>query len=221
MFSADKIKEMVGQVPFWWHTITLPYDIKTPGTISEAGQLKIAQAIPSELKGKRVLDIGTWDGYYAFLCEARGASPVLAIDNLQHEHLDAFRANPNYLSGFDIAKRILNSKVNYRIMSIYEFDSTEDTFDIVLFLGVYYHLEHPFLALRKIAPKTKELLIIEGTVYPGNEPVMKFRSGDGIDPTCWWDPTENCLSDMLKAVGFKTVQTVFTGARMLMRAYKY
>jgi len=218
-FTREQIEEMVNRVPLWWHTITLPHGIKTPGQVPEAGHERIAKAIPTYLKGKNVLDIGTWDGYYSFLCEARGASRVLAIDNLQYKHRPEFKGS--YRSGFETAKQILDSKVDYRMLDVDDLDSIRETFDLVLFLGVYYHVRHPFLSLEKVAAKTKKLLILEGTVYPHDEPVMKFRGGKGDDPTCWWDASENCLIAMLKSLSFDNVETVYKDyneGRIIVRA---
>jgi len=106
------------------------------------------------------LDIGAWDGYYSFLCESRGARAI-AIDLLPQ------RKRGQSIRGFLTAKKVLNSNVEYILMDLYDIDSLDAAFDIVLFLGVYYHLKHPLYALEKIYNKTRELLVLEGEVLNG------------------------------------------------------
>ena len=220
-FTRQQVVNMVGQVPYWWHTITLPYGIKTPGHVSEKAELEIAMAIPQNLNGKTVLEIGTWDGYYSFFCEARGAERVIAVDNLQYEHL------PQYYSGhpvgIEVAKRILGSKVDYRVIDVYDLDKIQEDADLVLFFGVLYHLENPFLALRKIAAKTKWMLMLETVNYNDDNPVMEFYHTKmmATDQTCWWAQSRSCLELMLKTVGFSKVEIVWDrNGRILVRAEK-
>ena len=87
--------------------------------------------MPNNLSGKTVLDVGTWDGYFAFLAEARGADHVLAIDPMQHN-----RGN----TGFEYAKERLDSDVKHRVVDVFDI---EETFDVVLCFGVLYHVEKP------------------------------------------------------------------------------
>jgi tRNA (mo5U34)-methyltransferase len=217
-FTEAQIRKMVGEVPFWWHTIRLPYGVKTPGFLTEEQEQNIAKFIPADLSGKTVLDIGTWDGYYAFCVEARGASRVIAIDSQQYEHLPEYY--PGHPLGIEVAKKILGSKVDYKMLDVSELDKLQENADLVLFFGVYYHLENPFLALRKISEKTRWMLMLEGDVYPDNEPTMKFYHAGHPDKTCWWNPSKSCLELMLKEVGFSRIETVWRNKRILMKAAK-
>src|SRR6185312_6434904 len=93
--------------------------------------------IPQDLKGARVLDIGTWDGWFAFEMERRGAE-VVAIDCWD---------NPK----FHEIHQVLGSRAEHRVMDVYDLTpATVGRFDIVLFMGVLYHLKHPLRALERV-----------------------------------------------------------------------
>src|SRR5580658_3153416 len=116
----------------WWHSFELPDGRKIDGANDLPG-LKRRLAlfpIPDDLSGKRVLDIGAWDGWFSFELERRGAD-VVSVDNVE---------SPNFL----YLHRELNSRIDYRILDVYELTPQKlGRFDIVLFLGVLYHLKHP------------------------------------------------------------------------------
>jgi tRNA (mo5U34)-methyltransferase len=106
---------------------------------------------PERFDGLTVLDIGTWDGYFSFEAERRGAKRVVAYDMHPPDHY-----------GFAIAKTLLNSSVEYIQGSVY--DLTPDvygTFDVVMFFGVFYHLRYPLLALDRIWEITDQYLLME------------------------------------------------------------
>jgi SAM-dependent methyltransferase len=158
--NKEEILEKIKKVK-WWHSIRLG-PVVTQGAVSPEFEKWKAQAIPRNLEGKSVLDIDAADGYYSFLCEQRGAEKVIAIDVIQS--WKEGRRNIRSLEGFSTAKKILNSKVGYILMDLYDLDALNTNFDVVLFLGVYYHLRHPFYAIEKIYKKTKKLLVFEGEV---------------------------------------------------------
>src|ERR1700693_2036102 len=122
----------------WYHSIELPNGEVIQGIQSLAQQrLRLRQfLIPEDLRGKRVLDIGAWDGWFSFEMERRGAS-VVAVDAVKSEK-------------FLHARELLGSKVEYHIADVYDMRPSElGVFDIVLFLGVLYHLKNPVLALER------------------------------------------------------------------------
>ena len=136
-------------VPRWRHRISLPDGTVTPGVQDSPALLKRLQ-LPEDLSGKTVLDIGCSDGFYSFECERRGASRVLAVDNYSSPLVDS-------PSGFHMAHTLLNSKVEFRQADLFSLDPDEDgCFDIVLFLGVLYHLRHPLLGIERIASLCRE-----------------------------------------------------------------
>ena len=189
----------------WYHTIDLGGGIVTRGI--DDSPLRLARAqLPASLRGLTVLDIGAWDGFFSFECERRGAARVVAAD-----HFSWHGPGWGTKAGFSLARETLGSRVED--IDIDVMDLTPDrvgTFDVVLFLGVLYHLRHPFLALEHVASVTRGLLIMETVVdlVGFGRPAMAFYPGRELnsDPTNWWGPNEAAVRGMLHAVGFSRVE---------------
>lgn len=229
--SMDKetVLKKISQVPYWSHHIEVGYGIVTPGHLQgsrhPSGQKNYLRhlQLPDNLFGKSVLDIGAWDGFFSFEAEKRGASQVLAIDNF---YRDKLKNTGN--QGFEIAKEILKSNVEFKKASVYSLSPEKfGMFDIVLFLGVFYHLKHPLLALEKIFSVTKEILIMETHYDPyrgsKNTPLAVFYEKDEIhnDPTTWWGFNEAGLLAALRSAGFKKSEVLYRyGDRIILKAYK-
>jgi len=200
-FSQQEIQNFFNNIPALFHTFQIN-DIVFPGKYSLELQMWVAQKIPLDLTGKSVLDIGCNDGFFSFLCESRGASRVLGIDSEQYTEVKKWnnKGNPN----FDLMKKILNSKVEYRKMSVYDLDDLEEMFDYVLFFGVYYHLDSPVKAFQKIYPKVKESVFVSGQILNDPNPIMYFYDEDETrDPTNWWIASPSCIQKIGKRMGFK------------------
>ena len=218
--TLQEKKALIDKVPYWWHTIDLGEGVFTPGFTQTKVHKLLSSAIPTNLKGKTVLDIGGWDGYYSFECEKNGAK-VTTIDNYQHKKGQR---------GFDTAKKILNSKVEYHKLDLFSLPKWKETFDIVLLFGVIYHIKYPLKALEIVYSKTNELLILESHYIKTKEkyPLMRFYPEDELsnDHSNWWGPNIQCLEDMLKDVGFKKVEKFKTylnkkeRGRVIIKAYK-
>jgi tRNA (mo5U34)-methyltransferase len=150
--DVEELRREVAAIQ-WFQSIDLGHGIVTPGVDRSARRLKALQ-LPARLDGQSVLDIGTWNGFYAFAAEQRGASRVLATDSAVWREPGIGRA------GFDLAHRALNSGVEGREIDVLELSpDTVGEFDVVLFLGVLYHLRHPLLALERVASVTKRHLV--------------------------------------------------------------
>jgi tRNA (mo5U34)-methyltransferase len=199
--TAPEIQRAVGEIQ-WMHHFDLG-GIQTPGRASKGHQDWLSTVLPSDLANQSVLDIGAWDGFFSFLAEERGARRVLAIDNFQNP--DLHRAGT---AGFDLVKKLRNSKVEYRVMDAMGIDSWTERFDCVFFLGVYYHLRDPFRALRAIrnilAPGGR--LYLEGLVVPGARPLLRFFAPEEIEPTTFCGATLSGIETMLSATGFSQVR---------------
>jgi len=213
--DKDTILRKIAEVPFWWHHIELGYGIVTPGHCWECSyetqRLLLEKLdLPKDLSGKSVLDIGAWDGFFSFEAEKRGASKVLAIDKLYRMEKEG-KSLDKGTKGFEIAKEILASKVEYKIMDVMDLSpESVGKFDIVLCLGVIYHLKDLIRALEKIASVTNEMVIIESLFMNkgGNVPIAQFvETKLHGDPTVWWIPNRACLEAMVRSVGFKKVQS--------------
>ena len=191
----------------WFHSIELGNGVVTKGMKSLKLLKQQAGVIFSPgIQGKSVLDIGAWDGAFSFEAEHLGARDVLATD-----HYSWIGSGWGKKAAFDLAKRALRSSVRELIIDV--LDISEDkvgAFDIVLFLGVFYHLKHPFLALERIAPIAKELLVLDtDTSLDTTEfPVMRFFPGAewAQDASNWWVPNIPCVKAMLAHVGFRRIE---------------
>jgi len=147
MMDRELIKRLVDEHGRWFHEIELAPGIVTPGEDSNRLKLPILDALglPKNAADLRVLDIGCSDGFFSFEMERRGAA-VTAVDFVPEDY-----------TGFAIARRILDSQVEYRMDNVYNLDpSNYGYFDLVLFLGVLYHLRKPLAALDAIRSVMKE-----------------------------------------------------------------
>ena len=158
--------------------------------------------LPKDLTGKTVLDIGAWDGFFSFECERRGAK-VLALDTYAWDH--------HGKAGFELAHETLQSKVESRRLWAEDLDPAEvGQFDVVLFLGVFYHLRDPIAVLDRLRKITRGILVLEThTLVPvmhGRYPLVSFFPGDGLEEGSKYEfcaiPTEEALRQMLRSAGF-------------------
>ena len=204
-------RESVARVPFWWHTIDLGGGVVTPGHDELRSQNVRAQAVPRRLRGKTVLDIGCWDGFFSFLCEKRGAT-VTPIDNFQYRDFvrGKYGVELEGGEGFRAAARLLGSRLKLKRG---DFSTLRGSFDVVLFFGVLYHERHPLLALERLAQLTRQVAVVETHyIKAGSQPSLRFYPGDTLnqDPTNFWGPTLSCVELMLKDVGFRSVSLLQT-----------
>ena len=151
-YSKEEIKNNLEQKNTWYHTININgIQVKNSRTSTQY-QMWVSQAIPVDLTGKSILDVGCSDGFYSFLCEHRNANRVLAMD---YEGFDIQKKMPesekkNITNNFELYKKFLDSKVEYRNIDVNDIDLIKETFDFVLFFGIYYHLENLISVLKKI-----------------------------------------------------------------------
>jgi len=192
----------------WWHTIDLGNGITTPGVDNSPWKLRTLR-MPESLRGMTVLDIGAWDGFFSFEAERRGASRVLATDSFCWSG-----EGWGTKAGFDYAHAALDSKVEDQEIDVLEMSPEKvGQFDLVLFLGVLYHMRHPLLALERVFSVTRRQLILETLVdmMLTRQPAMAFYpEGTLGDPTNWWGPNPAAVVAMLKAVGFSRVELVYS-----------
>ncbi|HET9849710.1 MAG TPA: DUF1698 domain-containing protein [Candidatus Dormibacteraeota bacterium] len=205
--ASDQLRAAVNRIK-WFHRIDLGHGITTPGDDDTPAKLATL-GFPADLRGQTVLDIGAWDGFFSFEAERRGASRVLATDWFCW-------GGPGWgtKAGFDLARQALNSSVEDKEIDVLDISpESVGMFDVVLFLGVLYHLRHPLLALERVFSVTREMLILETGVDLNFywQPAMAFYPGSEAagDPTNWWGPNPAAVEAMLKDVGFKTVRQVY------------
>jgi tRNA (mo5U34)-methyltransferase len=216
--SKDDLKRRVGQLT-WFHQIDLGDGIVTPGRDKTARKLRAMQ-LPS-LVGKTVLDVGANDGFFSFAAERAGAARVVAVDSYAWGKNTASPNAPlaQTKASFDLAHEVLGSRVETIEADLFDLTPEEvGNFDVVLMLGVLYHLRNPLLGLERLTALTKELLVVESLVdlVWAHRPLAAFYPAAVIaeDETNWWAPNPAALRGMLLSCGFREVEHI--GERRLL-----
>lgn len=223
----DEIRELVAGVRQWHHRMHFPHGISSPGAYNP-GDLFRRLGL-TDLRGKRVLDIGTRDGFFAFECEKLGAQ-VVAIDSVAVER-----------TGFAAARKILGSTVDYQVANVYDMTPERfGEFDVVLFLGVLYHLRHPLLALDRLRALCRGMIFVETWTcdaglmlgFEHAKPIVELapelagipfaqflpRGRFHPDWTNKWVPNIACLQALLEDAQFAPQEIQAWGSRTLVRA---
>jgi tRNA (mo5U34)-methyltransferase len=199
--DTDELHARIEAAGPWWHSIELAPGVVTPGGKSQEllrAEVAALRLDDLDLRGKTVIDIGAWDGFYSFEAERRGAARVVALDHFIWS-IDIAKAGqygqscrergvpvepletvpglwcPDTLPGkrgFDLAHAVLGSRVEPRVGDLMSEDPASiGQFDVALFLGVLYHLRNPLGGLMRLAALTREVAIIEShaILLPGHE----------------------------------------------------
>lgn len=221
--EAHAIREELKTLKGFWHSpIDLGHGVITKNKRTQkrfSRRLRLLQ-IPENLSGKRVLDVGTWDGYFAFEMEKRGAE-VLAIDVWDDDHKEIFL----------FSKNKTGSKIDHKKIDVHDIGPENiGLFDIVLCAGLLYHTRYPLIALEKIRSVTKDLLILETVAMVPfmheNYPMIAFFPGDteaiasGRDWKFCAGATIPWIKEALHSVGFKKVEVKYTPSLRLWRKFK-
>jgi tRNA (mo5U34)-methyltransferase len=219
--SREVLRQRIAELGDWFQNMDLGGVETAPehflGDYPRDKWSGFADSIPSKLTGKTVLDIGCNAGFYSIEMKKRGAERVVAIDT-----------DPRYLEQGRFAAACYGVDIDFRQLDVYGVGTLREKFDLVLFMGVLYHLRYPLLALdlirkhvaldllvvqsltrgsAKIAPVAEnypftETAIFEQTGYP----VLYFVEGDyADDPTNWWIPNRACIQAMLRSSGFRII----------------
>jgi tRNA (mo5U34)-methyltransferase len=204
----ESLIEQVNQID-WYHRIELPGGVLTPGKHGPTGLSKLK--LPESLNGKSVLDVGAWDGFYSFETARRGASRVLATDSFVWQ-------NRWTQAGFTLARAALelDAIVDDRIIDVMDLspEAVGETFDVVLCLGVLYHLVNPIAALTRVASMCRELLILETETALNYLPFPAARCWPtdelARDDTNWWSMNRRAITALLQTCGFTDIRVVYS-----------
>jgi tRNA (mo5U34)-methyltransferase len=216
--SDDEIRRQVEALGPWFHNIDLHGIPTAPnhflGDYPAIKWRSFADAIPRNLAGRTVLDIGCNGGFYSIEMKRRGARRVLGIDS-----------DEAYLAQARFAAEIADLDIEFQALSVYDVPALGERFDIVLFMGVLYHLRHPLLALDLVrehvvgdvmvfqsmqrgTPEVAELdedypfwnqALFDQPGFPRLHFIERRYAGD---PTNWWVPNRACVEAMLRSSGF-------------------
>ncbi len=220
----------------WYHTIDLGNGVVTKGISVQ----ETSAAVIPDVAGKSVLDIGAWDGKFSFLAEQKGASRVVALDHYawgvdfvargayweqcinkgllpdqSRDETDFWRPDLPGQRGFNFAAKALDSKVQPIVADFQRVDLDElGRFDVVLYLGVLYHMKEPLTCLERLRAVTKEVAVIETEAVHlqglDNEVLLQFHAGSSLrtDFGNWYVPTIEALHNLCRAAGFARIETV-------------
>lgn len=199
----------------WYHTIDLGDGIVTPGAFDHRPVMQ-SYPLPRRLDGLRVLDVATFDGYWAFEFERRGAAEVVALDIEKVADLDLAPAVRALLPreelerrtglGFALAKERLGSKVKREVLSIYDLSPQKlGTFDLVFCSDLLLHLNSPVRALQKLRSVTGGMALLTEPFNPSLPPRTTAYCG-GQDHTVWWSFSAECLRQLIVDAGFDGVE---------------
>jgi tRNA (mo5U34)-methyltransferase len=219
--STDQIRQRIQELGQWFHNLDLQ-GVKTApdhflGDYPNTKWQRFANALPQDLRGQTVLDVGCNGGFYSIQMKLRGADRVVGVDT-----------DDAYLAQARFAAEVSEVEIDFRHLSVYELQRLREKFDLVLFLGVLYHLRHPLLALDVLHEHAvKDVLVIQSMLrgsefvaevdddyefaereifldhkFPQMYFIEKRFSGD---PTNWWIPNRACLEAMLRSAGFEIV----------------
>ncbi|MGK4002403.1 TIGR04290 family methyltransferase [Sorangium sp. So ce1036] len=219
--TREQIQDRVRRLGRWFHNIDLG-GVKTApdhflGDYPAFKWKSFAHAIPADLTGKTVLDIGCNAGFYSLEMKRRGAARVLGIDS-----------DEDYLAQARFAAEVSGADIELRNLSVYDVGRLGERFDIVLFMGVLYHLRHPLLALdllhehvvghtlvfqsmqrgsAEVAPLLRDYPFSEARIFDeAGYPRLHFvEDSYSHDPTNWWIPNRACAEAMLRSAGFEIV----------------
>ena len=204
----------------WFHNVHLPDGTQTApnhplGDFPSYKWKELSEHLPPDLTGWRALDLGCNSGFYSVQLAQRGAY-VTALDK-----------DPHFLqqARWVVEQFGLSERIQVQQGQVYDLAQWESKFDLVLFMGVFYHLRYPLLALDLVAAKTNRLLVFQTLTMPGDEIVtppedLEFDARAAMeepgwpkmayiekslagDPTNWWAPNHACIEAMLRSTGLK------------------
>jgi tRNA (mo5U34)-methyltransferase len=218
VMSTDDIRRKVDALGPWFHNLDLHGVRTAPGHfLGDYPTVKwrnFAAVVPDSLEGMTVLDIGCNAGFYAMEMKRRGAARVLGLDS-----------RDEYLAQAKFASEVCALDVEFRNMSVYDVGRLNEKFDLVIFMGVLYHLRHPLLALDLIHEHVAGDMMLFQSMQRGsalaasldadydfwatdqfadeNYPKLHFvEHRYANDPTNWWIPNRSCTEAMLRSAGF-------------------
>jgi tRNA (mo5U34)-methyltransferase len=220
--SPDEIRRRAEALGPWFHNMELGGVWTAPdhflGDYPGVKFRGFADAIPADLSGKSVLDIGCNGGFYSMEMKRRGAARVLGID-----------FDEDYLAQARFAAEVTGHDIEFAKLSVYDVGALGEKFDLVVFMGVLYHLRHPLLALDLIHEHVAGDLLLFQSMQRGSPEMMQVPENPPFtetaifdqpgypklhfieneysnDPTNWWAPNAACSAAMLRSAGFDILE---------------
>jgi tRNA (mo5U34)-methyltransferase len=220
--TREQIRARAAALGDWFHNIDLDGVPTAPNHfLNDYPNVKwrrFRHAIPEDLSGRTVLDIGCNAGFYSIEMKRRGAERVVGID-----------FDDRYLAQARFAAEVKGQDIEFRLLSVYDLAELAERFDVVLFMGVLYHLRHPLLALDLIREHVARDLLVYQSMQRGSPDVAPVRADYDFfeqkhftapgypklhfiehqyagDWTNWWAPNAACSAAMLRSAGFEILE---------------
>jgi tRNA (mo5U34)-methyltransferase len=217
-FTSEELRRRISALGTWFHNMDLAGVATSPnhflGDYPRVKWKRFSHAISADLSGRTVLDIGCNGGFYSLEMKRRGADRVVGIDT-----------DLRYLAQARLASQVTGLEIELRQLSVYDVEELGRQFDVVLFMGVLYHLRHPLLALDLIREYVAHDLFVFQSIQRGNSDILPLKSDYPFeettifertdfprlhfiegryanDPTNWWFPNRACVEAMLRNAGF-------------------
>lgn len=216
-----EVRELIDRVAAieWYHSIDLGHGVVTPGLVDHRGDLD-RYHLPASLAGLRCLDVASWDGFFAFEMERRGAAEVVSFDLESIADIDIPAPHRAELitraegrrqdRGFQLAREVLGSRVVRRCGSVYELSpDAVGRFDLIVVSDLLLHLRDPQLALDHIRSVCAGTLLLADVYHP---PLEEFGDrclaeySPWLPGYTWWQMNVNSLRRMLETAGFESIE---------------
>ncbi len=185
--DPDAARAVLDQVPLWFHTFSLDHsdELYTHG-VARDHRYRIP-ALPEDFSAMSVLDVGTFDGFYAFLAEARGARRVVAVDNEQYRAWVKSRwgVELDGGEGFTAIRKLLGSKVEYQRLDAFDLAQLEETFDFIFCFGILHRVDNPMGLLKVLRRRLSVGGMVLLETYGSAEPTLEASAAIQV-----WEPGE-------------------------------
>jgi tRNA (mo5U34)-methyltransferase len=214
--TREEAEAFIKAQPFWYHRMYLGNGIYTmPPTMADQMWALIKPTFPTDLKGASMLDVGSNAGYFSILAKLQGAGRILGVESIDF-----------YLEQAEYIRKIWQMNIENRLMDAHEIGKIDEQFDLVVFMGILYHLKNPLQVLEDAGHRCRDAIVVETEIIPEDprnhviarvgppgkvkltattKGFMKFHERDELngDTSNWWVPDTECLLGMLRVAGFK------------------
>ncbi|HEV7275205.1 MAG TPA: TIGR04290 family methyltransferase [Devosiaceae bacterium] len=220
--SRDDLERRIEELGPWFHNLDIDGVSTAPdhflGDYPAFKWAGFKDAVPADLEGRSVLDIGCNAGFYSLEMKRRGAGRVVGIDS-----------DPHYLRQAEFAAEQAGADIEFRQLSVYQVPQLAEKFDLVIFMGVLYHLRHPLLALDLIHEHVAGDMLLFQCMQRGSDQIPQIDENYDFsewsvfdqpdypklhfveqryadDPTNWFIPNRAAVEAMLRSAGFRIEQ---------------
>lgn len=222
--DANELWQQISKIP-WYHTIELRDGVITPGFVDHRPHVDY-YGLPDDMSGLRCLDLGTFDGFWAFEMERRGAAEVVALDLDNPDEFDVpdkfmpdwrrfvrARRDVPMSAGFSLVHEVLGSKVKRHVLNLYALSPEEvGQFDVVFISDVLVHLRDTPTILERMRRVTRGIAIVGEAFDPvldeHEKTVSEFMGAQYPHPFMWWMHSSRTLAKIMSTAGFDPVETV-------------